>query len=156
MIRPTRPEETSALVEMATTTQVFKPLEMITLQELLDDYHAGGTEAGHAAWTSEVDGLPSGFVYFAPTPMTDRTWHLYWICVAKSQHHRGIGAELLRHVEREIRQARGRLLLIETSSLPSYIPTRQFYVKHGYEQVAHVPDFYSDGDGQIIFRKLLG
>ena len=30
-----------------------------------------------------------------------------------------------------------------------------FYLKHGYEQVATVPDFYADGDSLVIFRKRL-
>ena len=49
----------------------------------------------------------------------------------------------------------GRVLLIETSGLPTYDLTRRFYAKHGYEEAATLRDFYCDGDDQVIFRKRL-
>ena len=87
--------------------------------------------------------------------MTDRTWYLYWIAVRKQLQARGIGAALLRHAEEEMRQAAGRLLLIETSSLPHYELTRRFYLKHAYEITAVLRDYYSDGDDMVVFRKRL-
>ena len=68
MIRPTLPDETALLQSIADATGVFKPLEIETLREVLDDFHAGG-DAGHRAVTFEQDGRPIGFAYFAPTPM---------------------------------------------------------------------------------------
>ncbi|QJW99986.1 GNAT family N-acetyltransferase [Frigoriglobus tundricola] len=155
MIRPTTPAETDALVALAEGTGVFKPLELEALREVLDDYHAGPDPAGHKALTLERDGHPVGFAYYAPTAMTDRTWHLYWIFVQRTGQARGLGSRLLRHVEDDIIQSGGRLFLIETSSLPSYELTRRFYLKHGYEQAATIKDFYTDGDDQVIFRKRL-
>jgi len=155
MIRPTAPAETDALVALAAGTGVFKPLELEALREVLDDYHAGSDLAGHKALTLERDGQPVGFAYYAPTAMTDRTWHLYWIFVQKTGQARGLGSRLLRHVEDDIIRSGGRLFLIETSSLPSYDLTRRFYLKHDYEQAATIKDFYTDGDDQVIFRKRL-
>jgi len=66
-----------------------------------------------------------------------------------------VGSALLRHVEEEIRREQGRLLLIETSSLPHYEPTRRFYAKHGYEQAAVIADYYADRDDMVVFRKRL-
>jgi hypothetical protein len=62
---------------------------------------------------------------------------------------------LLRHVEDEIRKAKGRVLFIETSSLPQYDLTRKFYLKHGYEQAAVLRDYYAAGDDMVVFRKQL-
>ncbi len=155
MIRTTTPAETDRLVELAAGTGVFKPLELDALREVLDDYHAGTDPSGHRAFTLERDGRAVGFAYYAPTPMTDRTWHLYWIFVAKETQGTGLGSQLLRYAEDDITRAGGRLFLIETSSLPSYEPTRKFYLKHAYEQAATVRDFYSDGDDLVIFRKKL-
>ncbi len=155
MIRPTSESETDLLAELAEGTGVFKPLEIEAPREVLDDYHAGNHHLGHRALTLERDGLPVGFAHYAPTAMTDRTWHLYWIFVRKTGQARGLGSQLLRHVEDDIVRAGGRLFLIETSSLPAYEPTRKFYLKHGYEQAAVVRDFYADGDDQVIFRKHL-
>ena len=156
MIRTTSEAETDILLGLAEGTGVFKPLEIVALREVLDDYHAGECEAGHRALTIEEKGHPVGFAYYAPTPMTDRTWHLYWIFIGKVIQARGLGARLLKHVEADIVRSGGRLFIVETSSLPSYDLTRKFYLKHGYEQAAVVRDFYSDDDDQVIFRKRLG
>jgi GNAT superfamily N-acetyltransferase len=155
MIRTTLESETVALLAIAEGTTVFKPLEIEALKEVLDDYHEGNRQLGHRAITFEQDSQPVGFAYYAPTPMTDHTWHLYWIFVSKTIQAKGIGAQLLKFVEDDILASGGRLFLIETSSLPSYQPTRNFYRKHGYEQAATIRDFYMDGDDQVIFRKHL-
>ena len=153
MIRPTLPSDTPALVAMTEKTGVFKPLEVVALQLVLDEYHAGTAGPQHYAITFDQDGRPAGFAYFALKEMTDRTWQLWWIVVDPEVHARGIGSQLLRYVEDTIRTANGRLLLIETSQLPHYELTRRFYLKHGYEKEATVRDFYADGDDQVIFRK---
>jgi ribosomal protein S18 acetylase RimI-like enzyme len=155
MIRTTLESETEILKEIARGTQVFKPIEIDALGEVLDDFHALNHNHGHKAITYEQGGKVIGFAYYAPTAMTDRTWHLYWIFVDKQTHARGIGSEMLKYVEDDIIRSGGRLFLIETSSLPSYDPTRKFYVKHGYERAAVIRDFYFDGDDQVIFRKHL-
>lgn len=153
MIRPTRPEETPVLVDLARETNVFKPMEIVALREVLDDYHDRVQGQGHRSITYEHEGHAIGFAYFAPAAMTDRTWYLYWIAVAKHTQARGTGSALLRHVEHDIREAGGRLLLIETSSLPHYEPTRRFYLKHGYEIGCVLSDFYADGDDLVVFQK---
>jgi ribosomal protein S18 acetylase RimI-like enzyme len=155
MIRPTLPADTPLLRELAEGTMVFKPLEIQALQEVLHDYHAGSHALGHRSVSYEKDGKVAGFAYYAPAAMTDRTWYLYWIAVSKQIQARGIGATLLRHAEEDIRRQKGRLLLIETSSLPHYELTRRFYLKHGYEQACVLRDYYADGDDMVVFRKRL-
>src|SRR5260370_41127108 len=130
MIRPTIPADTTVLLTLASDTKVFKPLEIQALQEVLDDYHAHEKEVGHRSVTYEKDGTILGFAYYAPAPMTDRTWYLYWIAVKKDTHARGIGGEILKHVEEDIRNQNGRLLLMETSSLPHYGFILNVIVKH--------------------------
>jgi ribosomal protein S18 acetylase RimI-like enzyme len=156
MIRPSTPEETPVLVKIAYETNVFKPHELVALQEVLNDFHASNKNFGHHAVTFEQDGQVAGFAYFAPAAMTDRTWYLYWIAVSKQIQARGIGAKLLHYAEEAIKKANGRLFLIETSSLPHYNLTRKFYLKHAYEQHAVIRDYYADGDDLVIFRKHLG
>jgi ribosomal protein S18 acetylase RimI-like enzyme len=155
MIRPTVAEEVPALVAIAEETAVFKPPEIVALREVLEDYFAGAHGRGHRAITSERDGRIAGFAYYAAAAMTDRTWYLYWIAVDKRLHARGVGSEMLRHAEEEIRRADGRLFLIETSSLSHYAPTRAFYIKHGYDTECVIRDFYADGDDLVVFRKRL-
>jgi GNAT superfamily N-acetyltransferase len=156
MIRPTLASDTPALLEMTDGTGVFKPGDLETLGEVLDTYHAEAHAEGHRCVTFEQDGRPIGFAYYAPAELTDRTWHLWWIVVSKQIQAKGVGSRLLRHVEDDVRAARGRLLVIETSSLPAYELTRRFYLKQGYDLAAVLQDFYADGDSIVFFTKRLG
>jgi len=156
VIRPTVREDTLTLVDLAEKTAMFKPPEIQALREVLDDYHFANHALGHQCVTYDEDGRNLGFGYYAPASMTERTWYLYWIAVTKEVQARGIGGSLLRHIENDIRHLhQGRLLLIETSSLPHYELTRSFYLKHGYDQLAVLDDYYADGDDMVVFRKRL-
>jgi GNAT superfamily N-acetyltransferase len=155
MIRPTVPADTPVLVQLAADTGYFKPHEVEALKEVLDDYHAYNQQHGHRCVTREERSKIIGFAYYAPAAMTDRTWYLYWIAVSKTIQARGVGTELLRHAEDEIRKVGGRVLFIETSSLPLYELTRKFYLKNGYDQDAVLRDYYAEGDSMVVFRKKL-
>lgn len=154
MIRPTGPSDTDALVMIAEGTGVFRDIEVQALREVLDDYHA--MEPGHphrSVTLLDVSGNVLGLAYYAQAAMTDRTWYLWWIIVDKTHQSRGLGSALLRHAEDEVKSLGGRIMLIETSSLPLYEPTRGFYLRHAYEKVCAIPDYYADGDDIAIFRK---
>lgn len=156
MLRPAVPSDTPALVALAVSTGLFQPEEAdALLRDVLDDLHAGRLGDDHFAqvWFDEPGGPPAGWVYFSPDSKADRVWELWWIGVSPARHGQGIGDELLRFVESHVRDAGGRLLLIETSSLPELERTRQFYAKRGYAECGLVPDFYADGDGKVIFAK---
>lgn len=155
MIRPTEPRDTPALVALTADTGFFKPLEVATLQEVLDYYHESARERGHRCFSHERDGVLRGFVYHAPEDMTERTWCLWWIAVARDEQGRGVGGELLRFAEEDMRRLQGRVLFIETSGTVHYEPTRRFYLKHDYELAAVLRDYYSDGDDLVMFRKRL-
>ena len=155
MIRPTERRDTPDLLETARGTGVFRELEIQALQEVLDDYHDENRDLGHVSVTYEETGRIVGLAYYAPASMTDRSWYLYWIIVARPDQGRGIGGVLLRYAEDAIRRLNGRLFLIETSSLPMYEPTRGFYLKHGYALTATIPDYYTDGDDLCVFTKRL-
>jgi ribosomal protein S18 acetylase RimI-like enzyme len=155
MIRPTTAADTPILLTLTQETGVFKPHEIQALDEVLSDYHATNHADGHVAVTFEKDGQVLGYAYYAPAAMTDHTWYLYWIAVTKHTQARGIGGKLLKHAEEDIRARDGRVLFIETSSLPHYDKTRQFYLKHGYEVTGVLRDYYCDGDDMVVFRKRL-
>ena len=155
MFRPTLPDDTPTLVAQATATGMFKSYEIEALQEVLDDYHAVNHIHGHVGRTLMDAGAIVGFAYFAPAAMTDRTWELWWIVVDPSRQGQGLGSKMLAEIEREVKSLGGRILLIDTSSQPLYVQTRQFYLKHAYSLAAQVPDFYADGDDKVIFAKRL-
>jgi ribosomal protein S18 acetylase RimI-like enzyme len=154
-IRPAQPADTPALKALTAGTGVFKSYEVEVLQEVLDGYHAREPDSEHVAIVAEEHGQIIGYAYYAPDVMTDRTWYLYWIAVAKNIQAKGLGSRIMRHVEDDIRQRNGRLLLLETSSMPHSELTRKFYLKHGYAIAGIIQDFYSDGDSMVIFRKRL-
>jgi ribosomal protein S18 acetylase RimI-like enzyme len=153
MIRPTVPADTPTILKIAEGTGVFKSHEIVALNEVLDDYHSDNHAYGHKAVTYEQDGHIIGFAYYAPAAMTERSWYLYWIAVSKQTQAKGVGGGLMHHVEEDIRNNNGRVLFIETSSLPHYDLTRKFYLKHGYEVTAVLRDYYHDADDMVVFRK---
>jgi ribosomal protein S18 acetylase RimI-like enzyme len=155
MIRPTIPEDTPALLALTEGTGLFLPLDIETLKEVLEEYHELFAEEGHVCVTAERDGKIIGFTYYAPAPMTDRTWYLWWIVVAKDTQARGIGGQLLKHAEQGAKKGDGRLMIVETSGLGTYELTRKFYVKHKYDVAGIIKDYYADGHDMYIFSKRL-
>ena len=154
-LRPAAPADTSALVSLAIATGLFLPDEAEFPREMLDAFHAGRSGPDHRVqvWADAPTDPPVGVVYFGPNDMGDRTWDLLWISVAPDRQGQGIGGDLVRYTEKHIRAAGGRLLVIDTSSLPRFDATHAFYAKHGYTEVARIPDFYADGDSKVIFTK---
>lgn len=155
MLRSAVLADTPALVALAIDTGLFLPDDVEPIREMLDDIHAGRSGDGHRVevWVDDPAGPPVGVAYVAPNAVTDRTWDLVWIAVEPDRQGRGIGGRLVRSTEAHIRAADGRLLVIETSSQPQYDATRAFYTRHGYAEVARVPDFYADGDSKVVFTK---
>ena len=156
-IRPATPTDGPAIVALGVDTAMFLPHEVGPVHDMLANFHAGRLGAGHLVevWTEQPDSPPIGVAYFGPDAMTDRKWDLWMIAVRPDRQGRGIGGALLRSAEAHARADGGRLLLIETSSLPRFVPTHAFYGKHGYTQVACIPDFYADGDSKVVFARRL-
>ncbi len=93
---------------------------------------------------------------YGPTPLTVGTYDLYWMAVDPRAQGRGHGRALVLWLEAYVKDAGGRLLIIETSSVPKYEPTRRFYLGLNYTEVARIPDFYQPGDDRVIYRKQIG
>jgi ribosomal protein S18 acetylase RimI-like enzyme len=153
MIRPATEADTPAILALTAGTGVFKPMEVETLAGVLSDYHEQYRALGHRCFAWEEGGNILGYVYHAPEEMTDRTWALWWIAVSTELQGRGLGAKLLAFVEEDVRAHAGRLLVIETADTPRYEPTRRFYLKHGYDATAHIPHYYAEDDGMVVFTK---
>jgi ribosomal protein S18 acetylase RimI-like enzyme len=124
-------------------------------EELIDSYLDDPSGSGYYILVAEADSTVEGYICFGSTPLTDGTWDIYWMAVAREKQGQGIGSALIRSAEEEIIKDQGRLSMIETSSTPAYEKTRNFHLGHGYEIVACVPDFYAPGDDKLIMQKRL-
>ena len=99
-----------------------------------------------------------GAAYYGPEAHSDRVWNLYFLAVTEKSQGGGTGSALVAYVESDLRK-RGdefaKLLLIETSSVESFEPTRSFYRKLGYVEEARVREYYGPGDDKVVYWKLL-
>jgi GNAT superfamily N-acetyltransferase len=153
MIRPIVPADNAALVALSASSGLFRLDEHEAIQGALEEYHTSGASHGHQILLYEDRDVPVGMAWYAPRAFTDRVWELLMIAVDEPRQRQGIGSQLLLAVEVAVRRQHGRLMLIETSDKASFGRTRQFYSRHGYSEVARIPDYFADGDGKASFIK---
>ena len=94
---------------------------------------------------------PLGYACYGRVPMTRGTFDLYWIAVPPGLQGQGIGSKLVDFLEGILRGTGGRMILADTSSIPEYEKTRQFYRKKGFREVAKISDYYDEGNDRITF-----
>lgn len=142
----------SILVE----TQVFTREEIKVATELIDIVLRDPNQEDY-----KIDCMANnndqaiGYVCYGPVPMTQGTFDLYWIVVDPRSQGQGIGSKLLHFLEGVVRERKGRMILIDTSSISQYEKTQKFYTRHGFQEVARVPDYYHAGNDRITFCKRL-
>jgi ribosomal protein S18 acetylase RimI-like enzyme len=124
-------------------------------EELIDCYLEDTLNSGYHILVAHVDSTVAGYICYGPAPLTEGTWDIYWVAVAREKQGQGIGGALMKSAEKEIVKAKGRLSIIETSSTSAYEKTRHFHVSQGYQIVACIPDFYTPGDDKLILQKRL-
>ena len=155
LIRPCCREDRPAVEEILRRIPQFQPFEVDVAMEVCDGYLADPQRSGYRAFVAEVASRVVGYICYGPTPLTDGTWDIYWIAVAPDAQGRGVGRDLIALAEGRITEARGRLILVETSSRPDYEDAHRFYRSRGYEMVCRIPDFYAVGDDKLVFQKHL-
>lgn len=137
-------------------TSVFSQEEKECVDELWEEYMTQGSErSGYYFLVEKEDGHVLGYACYGPRSLTSGTYDLYWIAVDPAARRGGVGRRLLAACEEAIRKLGGRLLVAETSGLPMYESTRNFYLTTAYTQEAILKDFYKDGDDLVIFTKRL-
>lgn len=124
------------------------------IEATLDAFFVGTTDGDHWLLSSPESGV-AAIAYYAPERMTESTWNLYLLAVHPQHQGQGLGAALVRQVERDLRQAGARVLLIETSGVPDFASQRAFYAGLGYHEEARIREFYAPGDDKIVYWKLL-
>ena len=151
-----RAGDPAAVEQMTRATGMFREDEIAIAVELVEDGLAKGEASGYRfAFVDGPDGALRGYACWGETPCTLGTWDLYWIAVQPNGQGKGLGRELMAFAERRIAEAGGRRVFVETSGRPDYAPTRGFYDRCGYEVVARIEDFYTDGDPKVVYGKRL-
>lgn len=133
----------------------FRDDEVAVAMELVD-IGLGADAKGYSFVVAEDDDELIGYACFGHAPMTDAVYDLYWIAVDRGRQGAGIGQQLLAAVERAVRAAGGRMLLIETEGSDGYDATRRFYERAGYPEVARLRDYYRPGADKVIYGRSLG
>ena len=151
-IRPMLKNDEEAVMRILRNTPEFKPFEVVVAGELIDDYlEDPASDYYHLVAESGSEVL--GYICYGPTPLTEGTWDVYWMAVDHDRQGQGIGGRLLETAEAKMSVAKARIIIIETSTIPSYEKTQRFYLSHNYEIIATIPDFYAPGDGKLILQK---
>lgn len=154
-IRPMINEDRQEIVRILNHTPEFSRQEVKVAGELIDAFLEKGASSDYHILVAVTDLKAVGYICYGETPLTEGTWDIYWIAVSPERKRQGLGHALLEAAEEKIREAGGRLVLIETSSQDEYRGTRDFYEDRGYGLIAHIPDFYTPGDDLIILRKAI-
>jgi ribosomal protein S18 acetylase RimI-like enzyme len=152
-IRAITSADRGPLHAIITSAGNFTAGEVETAMELIDEAIESGNDGDYSAYVLADEAGVRGYVCIGPAPLADGVYDLYWIVVDSATRGRRYGQRLLRHAEEEVRRRKGRMLLIETSSQPSYAPTRRFYESAGYPEVARIRNFYKVGDDKIIYAR---
>ncbi|MDO6445361.1 GNAT family N-acetyltransferase [Colwellia sp. 1_MG-2023] len=144
--------------DLPTVKQIIDETEMFP-SEMLDEMTAPFFDHTNSdnedLWFVACSDQPVAIAYCAPERMTDGTWNLLLIAVSPKCQGLGVGKKFMVFLEQQIQNIPGRILLVETSGLPEFAITRNFYPQCGYTQVACIPDFYEAGDDKIVFLKKL-
>ena len=155
MIRLLSREDRGPLRDLVVATGVFTEEEVEIALELIDAVLSVPEQTDYIIRVCEEEGKVAGYYCVGPTPATEGTFDLYWVAVDPALHGKGIGRALDDHACELIRGMSGRLIIAETSSLPRYRRTREFYVRRGYSQLATISDYYRPGDDLVVYGKYL-
>jgi len=154
-VRDLSSSDRAAAAEVLRASKAFTVEEVLVALDVLDDALAGGTAAGYAAFAAERHGSFAGYVCGGSTPLTESTWHVYWICVHPAAHGTGVGQALTEHFEAHVRWRGAQRVIVETSGRPDYARARRFYDSAGYRPVGRIPDYYRKGDDCVLYCKVL-
>jgi ribosomal protein S18 acetylase RimI-like enzyme len=153
-IRPLAQRDRARLYSMLIETQVFTREEIEVAMELIGIVLEDPNQEDYRIdCMADHEDQAIGYICYGPVPMTQGTFDLYWIVVQPRDQGRGVGSKLLDFLERVLRERKGRMILVDTSSIPQYEKTQKFYLRQGFQEVARVPDYYHVGNDRITFCK---
>lgn len=155
-LRPLTPADRSRVEAITRSVGLFWDHEVPIALEVFDEATGAGpsgtVDPDYESAGTQVEGRLTGWAVWGPRPGEPTTFDLYWIVVDAAARGGGIGSALMEEVERRI-AGRAAKLVVETSGRADYEPTRRFYRRLGFRQVALIPDVYAPGDDQVVFDK---
>ncbi len=149
------PDDKAALLNILETIPEFSPADVLVAREVIDSYLEDPAVSGYNILVAEIDKNAVGYICYGPTPLTQGTWDIYWMATSPEKQGHGIGGSLMTAAENQIMESGGRLIMIETSSRQDYEKALRFHLRHGYEIVCRISDFYAPGDDKLILQKKL-
>lgn len=153
-----RADDVSAIKSIAVNTGLFESEEVVMFDSMIAGYLDGRLDDDVWLVLEGEGGTVVAAAYYAPEPFSDRVWNLYFLGVDPNRQGRGAGASLVSTVEDALRakgEEAARVLIVETSGVPGFEPTRQFYRGLGFDEEACIREFYGPGDDKIVYWKSL-
>jgi len=155
-VRPFVKEDIHPLKEILEVTGAFRKEEIEVALELMDIVIEEPEQQDYLMFTSvDENNVVQGYYCVGPTPMTERTYDLYWIAVDVRRQGTGASRELIEHCIGLVASKGGTKIIAETSSQTSYGRTHAFYGKHGFREEARISGYYSPGDDLVIYSRQL-
>ena len=155
-IRPLFENDRARLLSMLIKARAFTSEEIDVAMELIDIVLKDPIQKEYQIYCMVDDQDQAiGYICYGSTPMTQGTFDLYWIAVDPDFQEQGVGSKLLSFLEEMVKAEGGRLILADTSTIPHYEKTQNFYLKNGYKEMARIPDYYHPGNDRITFCRRL-
>lgn len=148
MIRPYRPGDRQAVVQMLADSDPWKRLgyTLADWERLFET-----VPQGREAFVIEADGGVAGLALLRQRFLLGD--YLELLAIAPAAQHRGLGATLLAYLERLV-FARAKNLFVCVSDFNER--ARRFYTRHGYREIGPIPNFLVPGSAEILMRKTTG
>jgi ribosomal protein S18 acetylase RimI-like enzyme len=160
VLRPLRDGDLPAVRDLVVAAGMFSAEEATFLDDVLGPLTraAGPDDDGSTCLVDDPGDGPApaaltAVVYYRPEEAADLVWDLTMIAVHPARQGRGTGRALVRHVESDLSGRGARMLAVRTSGTDRYAGTRAFYDRCGYDRVARVPDWWTDGDDLVLFTR---
>lgn len=148
-----REDDLSTVRHIVESTGFFYPAEVDVAVELVEERLRKGEASGYFFVFAELNGRTVGYSCFGPIACTASSFDIFWIAIHSDAQRHGLGKWLMSVTEELIFDRGGERIYVETSGRDHYLPTRKFYDRCGYQQVAELPEFYGEQDSKVIYLK---
>jgi len=149
------PGDVEAVRDIILSSGFFLEHEIPVALELVQEGIDKGKDSEYFFVFAQDGDRTISYTCYGTIACTKNSYDLYWIATHEDYRGKGVGSLVLKDTEKMIKSMGGRVIYIETSLKPQYVPTQGFYEKHGYFKEAVLKDFYDVNDHKIIYSKHL-